>query len=268
MSETTLVPESTIVILATCATLCFIIPIIALIAYKKNTGAKLKPVIYGFIMFLAFSMGVEQIIHALVLVLDSPVSRFVAAHPFVYAIYGACAAAVCEEFGRLIGFKLLKDDAPDKKASVMYGIGHGGAECIIVGAFSLFSSLVYATLLNAGGYDAFILSGGEEYVAQMTNIADTILNTNPPLFFVSVFERIVALTLQISLSFFVYKSVKEGNKKFFLIALGLHFIFDFFAAMYQIGIITNLIVEEVMLAVMTAAVAVFAVKVFKKTEEA
>ena len=266
MSETTLVPESTIVILATCATLCFIIPIIALIAYKKNTGAKLKPVIYGFIMFLAFSMGVEQIIHALVLVLNSPVSRFVAAHPFVYAIYGACAAAVCEEFGRLIGFKLLKDDAPNKHASVMYGIGHGGAECLIVGAFSLFSTLAYATVLNAQGYDAFVASGGEAMAPQLASIADSIINTQAPLFFVSVFERLVALALQVSLSFFVYKSVKEGDKKFFLLALALHFVFDFFAALYQIGIIANLAVEETVLAVMAAAVAFFAIKIAKTTK--
>lgn len=268
MSENLLVQSSTMTIIGTCATLCFIIPIITLIAYKKNTGAKLKPFVYGLIMFLAFALGVEQILHAVVLAIDTPVSRFLANHMLAYCIYGAVAAAVCEEFGRLIGFKLLGVKETDKKASVMYGIGHGGAECLAVGAYSLFTTLIYATILNSQGYDAFVNAGGPEQASYLASLADSIINTNPYLFFISVFERVVALVLQISLSFIVYKSVKEKESKhFFYIALGIHFVFDFFAALYQVGVIKNLIVEEAVLAAMAVGVAVFAVKVFKKTEE-
>ena len=46
----------------------------------------------------------------------------------------------------------------------MYGIGHGGAAAITLGAFSLFNAMIMASSINATGVDAILADAGARYM--------------------------------------------------------------------------------------------------------
>ena len=61
------------------------------------------------------------------------------------------------------------------------------------------------------------------------------------------FERILAILIQILLTFWVWKAVKEKLPVYFLSALGLHAFLDLAPAMVQVGLLPALVVEALLL---------------------
>lgn len=264
LTQGTTIPQDTITSIGTAASLCFLLPILVLIAYKKNTRAKLRPFIYGVIMFFAFSMGFQQMAHLLFLMIDSPVSRFIGSHVWAYALYSALAAGILEETGRFVAFHLLKDEHQDKNIPIMYGIGHGGSEAILIGAISLLNLMTVALSINVAGLGTFMESLGEAAAGIQPTI-DSLLSTPPSMYFLSVLERVSALILQLSLSVLVWLSVaKRGLRLLFPAAIGLHALVDLFAALYQTDVIGDLFLLEAGVVLYSAGVAYLAFRLYRK----
>ena len=264
----TTIPNSTVTILGAAATLCFILPLLVLVAYKKNTRARLRPCIYGILIFLAFAGALEQMVHMLFLGLDTPISRFLASSPWGYAIYGGLAAGLFEETGRFFAVRMLKKEEPDGTTPIMYGIGHGGAEAILLGALSLLNAMILATSINAMGTDVLLEQAGEA-AATIEATINSLINTPPTMYFVSAFERAVAFALQISLSVLVFFSVMKPELRFlFPLSILLHFLLDVLAGLFQTGMITNVYLLEAIILLYTLGVAYFARSVYRKHIEA
>ena len=81
----------------------------------------------------AIAMLLEQLLHVLVIQLCGLKAQ---SRPWLYYVYAALAAAVFEETGRLIAMKFWMKKWLDFPNALMYGIGHGGVEAILLGGFS------------------------------------------------------------------------------------------------------------------------------------
>ena len=260
------IPDFTITCIGAAATLCFALPFLVLIAYKKNTRAPLRPFVYGIVVFLSFAMALEQILHTLVLGFDHPLSRLLQSSPWAYAIYGGLAAGLFEETGRFVAFRILKKETEkvSDTTPIMYGIGHAGAETILVGAISLFNTMIMATTINTMGVDAILADAGELAPTIQATI-DGFASTAPYMYFISALERCIAFVLQIALSVLVYCSVMyPGAKKLFPVAILLHLLIDVLAGFYQTGMITNVYLLEGILLIYTLAVAFYARGVYQR----
>ena len=265
--EEVLVSEEVTIIIGMCMMMCVVLPIAALVIFRIRTKVSIKPAVYGLILYISFSLGVEQLLNIVFLGINTPVASFLTSYALPYAIYGALIAALCEGFARFFGLKLLKNDYPDKKTAITYGIGHGGMECIVIGAFSLFMSLTYAVALNSMGYEGFITSGGDENVAAMITLADSIMYDGSAVYYAAIYERVLTMALQIALSILTFAAVLHPDDKrmktLFPCAMGIHFAIDFVAALYQVGVITNLFLEEGIITVMAAGAVYLSVRVYK-----
>lgn len=258
------IPDFTITMIGTAATLCFLLPILVLIAYKRNSRGRIRPCIYGVLFFMVFAGMLEQILHLLVLGLDTPLSRLILSSSWGYAIYGGLAAGLFEETARFIAFHLLKKESPDKTTPIMYGIGHGGAEAILIGAFSLLNTMILAVSLNAMGADAMLENAGETAASLQATI-DVLTSTAPSMYMISALERTIAFALQVALSVLVYCSVmKKEVRWLFPVAIFLHFLIDILAGLYQTGLITNIYLLEGIVAAYTLGVAFFARQMYRK----
>jgi len=260
------IPEFTITCIGAAATLCFVLPFLVLIAYKKNTHASLRPFAYGIVIFLSFAMALEQILHTLVLDFNHPLSRLLQSSPWAYAIYGGLAAGLFEETGRFIAFRILKkeNENSSKTTPIMYGIGHGGAEVIITGALYLFNTMIMATTFNTMGIDAILADAGEQAPALQMAI-DQAAAASPYLYFISPVECSISFILQISLSVLVYCSVMypEANK-LFPITLLLHFLISTLSTLHQTEVISTPYLMSVILLACTLGVAFYAYRVYQK----
>ena len=117
--------------------------------------------------------------------------------------------------------------------ALMYGIGHGGVEAILIGGLSGISNLVSMLMINSGAMQNTLAALPAESANQTVSQLSALWTTPAPLFFVSGIERISAIILHIGLSLLIYRTVKAGKCRTAaftaVLAYGIHFIVDFFA---------------------------------------
>ena len=256
------IPFASILCMAISALLSIGVPVALLFVFRKKFGAKIVPALVGAATFLVFAMGLEQVMHTLVLKPQPDGSTWMAAYPIWYMIYGSLAAGVFEETGRFLSFKLLKRRYGGIGTGLNYGVGHGGIEAILLGGVAMVNTLAMSVFANSGNI-AQLTSGpnGQLVAAQIQGIAAT----PSAMFLVSGFERMSALTIHISLSVIVFYSVYE-NRRLWLypLAILLHALIDAPAALMQAGVLQNVLALEAMVFGYAVAMALIAVYTHRK----
>lgn len=241
---------------------CIIMPIALLIIFKlKNKEISLFPALIVAAMFFAFAMVLEQLLH---LVMQPIVSGSVIA----YSVYGALAAGVFEETGRFIAFKFLLKKHTDRRTSIMYGIGHGGFEAVMLVGVSMLSYAVIGIMTNSMGFEAMVtmLSSGNNETAEIirTQLA-TIAGCEMSSYLFGSLERISAMIIHISLSVIVFEGVRiKGKIWLYPTAIILHAITDTPAVLYQSGCINSIALTEILIFVWSLCVALIAWQSYKR----
>jgi len=226
---------------------------------RRRYGKGVLPVLLGGAAFFLFAVVLEQLLHAVVLRPGPGGRAALMERPFWYMLYGALAAGVFEETARFVSFHILKKRCGGIATALKYGVGHGGAEAILIGAVSMISTL--ALSIMAGG--ALAAQLGEPVLAQ----ARAIAQTQPALFFVAGLERLLALGIQISLSVLVYYAVYERRRLWlFPLAVLLHAMIDCPAVLMQAGVLKNVWLAEGVTAACMAALAALALALHKRLE--
>ncbi len=249
-----------------CGLLCIIVPIAAMIIYKKkNKDIKISLFFIGGAVFIVFALVLEQILHVFML----PV---VMNNTVAYVFYGAFAAGIFEETGRFIAFKTVMRKCTDPKDSVMYGLGHGGTEAILLTGITLLANAVVFIMINQLGTDAVIsfLSVGN---AETEDILRSQLNVPKPGYFISVsalafMERIIAMTFHTAISVIVFESARtNGRAWLFPVCVFLHTVLDIPVAMYQRQVISEFALYS-FISVITGIVVVLAVSSYRRINRA
>lgn len=252
----------TIAALAVGAALAILIPIIAVIVYKrKNRDTWLPSVFIGAGTFIVFALLLERLLHMVMLpvVKDSVIW---------YGIYGALAAGVFEETGRFVAYKTLMRKHYTTKNAVIMGLGHGGIEAVLVLGATLLIYLVLVLSANSVGL-AKALETAAKGNAEMAQTLGAQLETIRDYNFIScalgIYERVIAIVFHTCMSIFLYKAVTQKGKIWlYPTAILLHALLDFPAALYQMQVITSLSVVYVILTVFTAVIVFVTVKLTKK----
>jgi len=234
------VPSLSIAFMIVSAIISIGLPIALFIFSYKKYNAKIFPLIFGMAGFIIFALILEQAIHSLVL------GNFQLKDiPPAYILYGIFMAGIFEETARFISFKILKKKCTGIETAISYGIGHGGAEAIIIAGLSLIYAVIFSITLNTGNVETITgkLQGGA--LEQTNNLIITLTTTPSYTFLLGGFERIFAMCMQMSCSVIVFYSV-YGTKKLWLypLAILLHAIIDIPAAAMQVGLIKNVLVVE------------------------
>ncbi len=259
------VANDAITMMGIAAVLCILIPITAVIWFKKRTDCRILPVFFGALGFFIFALMLEPVCHQFFLNPNTSIGQTVLGTPLLYAVYGGLAAGIFEETGRLIIFKFTMNAYSDRKYAVVYGIGHGGLEMILLGALNMGSTLLIAMSLNSIGLENYLAQGTAAGIdAEALELTLTSLASTPAsLYALSFLERIAAFILQISLSVFVFKAVREKKWLFYPLAILLHMMINTIAGLYQMGVL-SLLICELIVVVYSIVVAVFAFRVYKK----
>jgi uncharacterized membrane protein YhfC len=117
--------------------------------------------------------------------------------PVLYILFLGLTAGLFEETARWIGMKFLLKSNRSWLDAVLFGVGHGGVEALILVGLNLALSPVPAT----GSYEAFsTLMGGV--------------------------ERLSAMALHVGLSVMVMRGVVQQRKSLFWMAIVLHMVVD------------------------------------------
>lgn len=264
MTETITISGAVIAALIISGLLCIIIPLAALIIYKKkNREIKAMNAFWGGLAFFVFAMVLEQLLHMVML----PVVRN---NIWLYGLYGAFAAGIFEETARFIVFKTIMKKDADPRNSIMYGIGHGGMESVLVAGMNLITFAVIGIMVNSVGVEETLrLTGATNEAGVVATTQITALQSQSAgMCFVSVFERCLAMVLHVALSVWVFRAAKEKGKVWlYPAAILMHAAVDFPAVLVQRGIIPPW-AFYVLTTVFDAAVCFIAYKNFKAMKKA
>ena len=235
------------------------LPVVLLIVVHKKTKARMAMAVIGAATFFLFAMVLEQILHAVVLGVGG---ERITGNIWIYGLYGGLAAGLFEEVGRFVAMRFAMKKQLNLPNALMYGVGHGGIEAILIVGLASVSNLVTSIMINAGTLEAS-LGALDQATKEATLTQLSALWTTPSYqFFLSGIERIVAVTLHIALSVLVFQAVKLGKKRYWFLAFAIHVGVDFatvIAANYL-----NLVLVEVMLAVLVAGVVALTVSLCRK----
>ena len=227
----------------TCMTIAAMVaiglPVGLFLGLRKRFGLRVVPLLIGAAVFVVFAVILEgELLHPLVLRPDeNGVIELLTNSPWLFVAYGALAAGVFEETGRLVGFTLLRRRFAGVRTAVSYGIGHGGMEMILVLGLGMVSNITLAMLINTGGSDQVFAGLPEGQAAALTQ---ALTETAPQLFLLGIVERVFALVVQLSLSILVWIAVTHAGRRWlFPLAVALHALVDVPAACAQAGLLST-----------------------------
>lgn len=161
----------------------------------------------GALMFLISLIRVPLNGYASQLILQAPITQMT----YIYlTLVPSFTAGLFEETARYIGLRyIIKDSSYEK--GLTYGVGHGGIESIF---------LVGLSVLSVG---MLLITGSNAIPADQMEV---ILATPVIMPMVGLYERIMAMIMQIGFSIMVVESLRKGNK-YLLAAIALHTFADF-----------------------------------------
>ena len=198
-----------------------ILPFYFSLIWINHFKSKIMHGFYGVLGFIS-SVTIESLILSLI------VTRFVDKKSLIFYLLAGSFPGIFEETGKFLFLKYLYNTEKEKNISIMYGIGHGGAESIIA-AFSLLTNLV-----------------SKEELIEKGILKESITSH---ICFMSIIERFFAIIIQISLSVFIYKSIKEKKIIYFLLAIIIHDGIDVFALLQHIGYIKSILLIELIVGI-------------------
>lgn len=199
------------------------LPIFLVVYYKKNEDISLKYVFFGVLTFIFFQVLTR--IPLLTYIGKQPFYQELSKNIVVLAFVLGLTAALFEEVGRFLVFKLFLKNNRLWKNGVAFGIGHGGIEAMLIVGMKYINQVVVSVLLNQGGVEQVSATTGLP-IDSLSQIQNTLISTQSYLFLVAGLERVFAVLLHVALSIMVLYAIKSKKLRFFWLAILVHTLVD------------------------------------------
>ncbi|MBP3852351.1 MAG: YhfC family intramembrane metalloprotease [Erysipelotrichaceae bacterium] len=218
--------------------------VVPAILWKHKTKASWKSYFIGFVIFMLFARILEPLLHMVCLIIDSPVSRLINHSAILYGLYGGLAAGLFEETGRYTAFRWILKNQKRPADAVMYGWGHGGIEILTI----IVPVLILALLPNPDpAVQAALPDMTIAYLAS------------------ALFERILAVSIHVCLSVWVWKAVHQKKIIWFAVAILMHALIDFPVGLYQKGLLPQ-VSMMIWLVMITLVLVIYTIQLYKKMD--
>jgi uncharacterized membrane protein YhfC len=223
------------------AGVCLVGPVLAALWWHRRTGAPLVALGAGALVFF-----VSQVV--LRLPWQIPLGRWIQGHPewvIPFLLFSSLTAGLFEETGRWAGYRYLLRAERSRRVGVMFGLGHGALEAILLAGLPLAGLLVSWVMATRG----LIPSGPAQ---------DAIANQVETLDFwkvqLSALERASAMAVHVGLALIVLQMWRRGGVRWLLLAILLHFSVNALAAILVLELELSPVIAELVLLIMAAAV--------------
>ena len=219
--------------------------VLALIAHQR---LKVSWRYFGFgaLIFLLFQV-VSRV--PIVTVLGNLLAPQLKASPlflYIWLAFLALTAGLAEEIGRYIGYRwLMKREEKTWSKAVMYGLGHGGLESMLLIGGLIILNIVNVVVLSSLNLNTLPAAQHAQVVQQVNT-----LNAQPIwMVFLGSWERLWTVPFHVALSVIVLQVFVRNNIAWLWLAVVLHALLDGVAVFLQqiLGAGTNasLIIEGI-----------------------
>lgn len=227
--------------LALAAGLCLIGPVLVALWWHRRTGAPFKALGAGALVFF-----VSQIV--LRFPWQVPLGRWVQGHsewliPFL--LFSSFTAGLFEETGRWAGYRYLLKDERSRRIAVMFGLGHGALEALLLAGVPLAGLLVGWVMAARGLVPA---GPALDAIRQQTAGIDFWKVQ------LAALERASAIAVHVGLALIVLRVWTRGGLRWLVLAILLHFAVNAVGAILVLTLKLNPLMGELVLVAMALAV--------------
>ena len=182
---------------------------------------------FGALVFFVFQLITRAPLVTVLGIVLAP--QLKASLPFTYTwlLILVVTAGIFEEVGRYVGYRvLMRRDEKTWRKAIMYGVGHGGLESMLLVGGSLILTLINVLTISAIGLNGLPASTRATVVQQFA-----ALNAEPgwlPL--LAAWERLWTIPVHIALSVIVLQVFRRRNLGWLWLAILVHALVDGVAA--------------------------------------
>ena len=213
--------------LATIVTIVFVIayPLALAIVAHQRLRVSWRYFWFGVLIFLLFQLVTRVPIVTILGIVLAPALRASPISRWAWLVVLALTAGLAEEIGRYVGYRwLMGREEKTWNNAVMYGVGHGGLESIVlVGGGALLSLISIAATLAT--VNPAKLPAGQRHTVMAQFAALAAQPGWEPL--LGAWERLWTLPFHIAMSVVVLQVFRRGQLRWLWVAVGAHALFDF-----------------------------------------
>jgi uncharacterized membrane protein YhfC len=204
-------------------TFVILYPLVLAVVAHRRLKVGWKYFAYGALIFFVFQLITRV---PAVIVIQAAIAPQLEASPallYTWLAILALTAGLFEEVGRYVAFRwLMRREEKTWNKAVMYGLGHGGLESILlVGGLALLS-LINIIVLSSIGLNSIPLAQRAQAAQQLAALA-----AQPAWFpLLAAWERLWTVPVQIALSVLVLQVFRRNNIGWLWLAILAHAIVD------------------------------------------
>ena len=200
-----------------------LLPLVAATVVSARLRVSWRYFGYGALVFFVFQIATRVPITQLLQVAVAPRLAVSPTALWLWLAFLALTAGLFEELGRYVGYRvLLRNNPKTWDGAVMYGLGHGGLESILLIGLGTVIAVYALSSLAANG-----LQSAQD--AQQSAAAQQLAAvTSQPIWvwLLGGWERVCALTIQVALSVIVLQVFLRGTLMWLGFALLAHVAVD------------------------------------------
>jgi len=211
--------------------LSLVFPIVLAIFFCRKYKVSAATVLLGALTFLVFQLVLRiPLLQVLQPVYpgNKPVADFGWGELLLYSLFLSATAALFEECGRVIVYKLFLKKKENWENAAAFGIGHGGFEAISLVGLTYISNLIFMLMINLG-----LLKASGNAGDPLSQAVTLLIETPSHMFLLAGVERFFAIILHIGFSLLVVYGLSSGKYAFILYAFLAHLALNFPLAFFQ-----------------------------------
>lgn len=208
------------------AAFAILYPVVLAVLARLRLGVGWRYFGFGLLVYLVFEIVGRQTVVAYVIKLIAPQLQASYALTIGWLVVLSLSLGLFEEFGRYAAFRwLMRNEEKTWAKGVMYGLGHGGLESILlVGGLELLQLINLMTLVGT--------NPNALPVAQRPSIVQAFqqINAQPAWYsLLGVWGQLWSLPIQVAFSVIVIQVFRRGSLRWLWIAVLGHALVDFFS---------------------------------------
>lgn len=195
-------------------------PLIAALVLWLKTRVSWKYFLLGAVIFFISQILIRLPILSAIQPLLAGTLQSSALMRTIYLLALALTAGLFEEVGRWIGYKYLITKERTWRVGVMYGLGHGGIESIVLVGLSVLSTLFVYIAITLQHQQIPIPAALLESLRSGTALGQSL----------AIIERISAIIFHVALSLIVMQSFTRHSIRWLWYAIAYHAFIDYVVA--------------------------------------
>ncbi len=227
MPSTVHVPTIWLIMAGVAAVFVIVYPLVLGVIVRKKLAVGWKYFWFGALVFLVFQLVTRV---PIVIVLQDTVLahllRTSTAFTWTWLVILAVTAGLFEEVGRYIGYRLFMHREPKIwSKAIMFGLGHGGLESMVLVGGQLVLTLINIVVLSALNLNTLPAAQRSVIIQQFAAI-----NAQPvwlPL--LAAWERLWTIPLHVALAVIVLQVFRRQHMIWLFLAILFHALVDFLA---------------------------------------